>query len=45
MPHSDFREGVKKIPFLDNDAIRHGLTVELPGYLAVAYGADLQAEE
>ena len=36
---------LRRFRLLDNDAIRHGLTVELPRYLAVAYGAHLQAEE
>ena len=31
--------------FLDNDAIIQGLTAELPRYLTVADGADLQTEE
>lgn len=36
---------LRRFRLLDNDAIRQGLTVELPRYLAVAYGADLQLEE
>lgn len=38
-------EELRRFRFLDNDAIIQGLTAELPRYLAVADGADLQTEE
>ena len=38
-------EKLRRFRFLDNDAIIQGLTAELPRYLAVADGADLQTEE
>lgn len=38
-------EELRRFCFLDNDAIIQGLTAELPRYLAVADGADLQTEE
>ena len=38
-------EGLRRFRFLDNYAIIQGLTAELPRYLAVADGADLQTEE
>ena len=38
-------EELRRFRFLDNDAIVQGLTAELPRYLAVADGADLQIEE
>ena len=38
-------EELRRFRFLDNDAIVQGLTAELPRYLAVADGADLQTEE
>ena len=38
-------EELRRFRFLDNDAIIQGLTAELPRYLAVVDGADLQTEE
>ena len=38
-------EELRRFRFLDNDAIIQGLTAELPRYLALADGADLQTEE
>ena len=38
-------EELRSFRFLDNDAIIQGLTAELPRYLTVADGADLQTEE
>ena len=38
-------EELRRVRFLDNDAIIQGLTAELPRYLAVADGAGLQTEE
>ena len=38
-------EELRRFCFLDNDAIIQGLTAELPRYLAVADGEDLQTEE
>ena len=44
-PTSASVEELRRFRFLDNDAIIQGLTAELPRYLAVADGADLQTEE
>ena len=38
-------EELRRLRFLDNDAIIQGLTAELPRNLAIADGADLQTEE
>ena len=38
-------EELRRFRFLDNDAIIQGLTAELPRYLAVVDGVDLQTEE
>ena len=42
---SNSMEELRRFRFLDDDAIIQGLTAELPRYLAVADGADLQTEE
>ena len=44
-PTAASMEELRRFRFLDNDAIIQGLTAELPRYLAVADGADLQTEE
>ena len=37
-------EELRRFRLLDNDAIIQGLTAELPRYLAVADGVDLETE-
>ena len=37
-------EELRRFRFLDDDAIIQGLTAELPRYLAVADGVDLETE-